>query len=290
MYSVQSDNSTNTQWSSRCKMIESIITETVAEQNLQSFSDAIHYTLNEYMKSIYFENHKTMSEQEMGQLILMNMHKYIGNIHNSIGINPPTKDNKNANENEKDTFPESINDSIEILQKQRMDDVQQEYENKKLQLQTEFAPEVPKQIDFSDTNVQSYTEDTNTLLQNEIESRKKNIPVQETLFPVEYIWVSTKSVEWNKNVCVIKLDLPELYNVFTITNIFFQCDSKSSDSNYIKIDTDTDTNKHSWFFRNREILQYQGYLHVRNKQSKIRLHFDDYLDFTNVDIQIMVFN
>lgn len=284
MYSVQSDNSIDTQWLNRCKMIRSIISETITEQNLQSYSDAIYYTLNEYIKSVYFENRKIRGEEEMGQLILMQMHKYIADIKNSVV-------NTDKNEKKIEKFPSTINDSIEILQKQRMDDVQQQYENKKLQLQTEFVPDIPKQIDFSDTNIKSYTEDTGTLLQNEIESRKQNIPIpaQDTLFPVEYIWVSTKSVEWNKNICVIELSLPDFYNVFTITNIFFQHGSQSTVSDYVKIKTETEEN-HSWFFRNREILQYQGYLHVRNKQSKIQLYFEEKFDFKNAEIQIMVFN
>lgn len=213
----------------------------------------------------------------------MKMHKYIESVKH-----PLLNTNNNTN-TEKGVFPGSINDSIEILQKQRISDVNRQYEDKKLQLQTEFVQPAPKQIDFKDTTIQSYNEDTNRLLQNEIESRKNNTHIQDAIFPVEYIWISTKSAEWNKNICVIELDVPQSYGAYTITNIFFQHDSQTVVSDYMKVEVENET-KYSWFFRNRELLQYQGYSHIRNKQSKIMLHFEDNFDFTTLEIQIMVFN
>jgi len=270
-----------TQWSSRCKMIESIITDTIEEQNLRPYSESIYYTLNEYIKTIYFEHHKSNTEQEMGQMILMNMHKYIASL-NRINITQP-----------QEAFPNSINDSIEALQQQRSHTIQKQYEDKQLQLKTDFMPNVPEQIDFSDKNVSTYTEDTNMLLQNEIENRKHSVPIQDTMFPVEYIWVLPKFIQWNENVCVIELNLPNLCDHFTVTNMFFEYTTLPKNSDYIKVESEM---KQSWFFRNRgNILQFQGYLHVRAKQSKIKIYFeqDSEFDYKSLEIlhtQIMIFN
>lgn len=284
MYNISSEYTIDTddKWNKKHEMIKNILVDLIEENNLQYNADAIFYTLDEFMKETKLKQHLFENDTEINHHILFNIHKYISSIHSENSTNNSSPNVSNVEDNQEKS---PIHTSIESLQQQRIESIQQHFENTLQERENEMKPNIPPIIEFKDENIDKYNANTIKLLETELESRKESFS-QYVSQNEEYIWLDEIQIKNN----IIKLKLPNNIQSCIINRVFFM---NHNNPNYLfpdYIQLKTSSGQMSWFFKYNDtnVLHYTGEMNIYTKESELSICLTESSNIDDIKVFIQV--